>query len=284
MTTLTTRTPSTVAAPTATIDLTDRPVARTGLNPRLLAIELRRMMRNRRTFIFTLIFPVLMLMIVAAGMQGKSQPISPGASADIGAYVMVSMALYGVVMAATTAGAAVATERASGWSRQLRTSPLNPAAYIGMKMITALVLGLAALTVTYTAGSLSGVAHMAAQSWMESSAIVLAGALVFAAFGLFMGYLLPTEGAMQIVGPMMALLGFLGGLFQGPIDTSTLMGRIQSFTPIYGLSQLAHWPLTRTTSGAYGTLHMGWIANLVVWGAVFVVGAVWCFRKDTARV
>jgi ABC-2 type transport system permease protein len=29
---------------------------------------------------------------------------------------------------------------------------------------------------------------------------------------------------------------------------------------------------------------MGWIVNLVVWLAIFVAGAAWSLRRDTARV
>ena len=50
------------------------------------------------------------------------------------------------------------------------------------------------------------------------------------------------------------------------------------FTPLYGLNQLVHYPL------AGGTLQWGWILNLVVWLAIFVVGAAWRLRRDTARV
>ncbi len=50
------------------------------------------------------------------------------------------------------------------------------------------------------------------------------------------------------------------------------------FTSVYGLSQLVHYPL------AGGTLQWSWILNLAVWLAIFVVGAAWRLRRDTARV
>jgi hypothetical protein len=42
-------------------------------------------------------------------------------------------------------------------------------------------------------------------------------ALVFAAFGLFMRYLLPSENVMQILGPVLGILSLAGGLFV-PVD------------------------------------------------------------------
>jgi hypothetical protein len=31
-------------------------------------------------------------------------------------------------------------------------------------------------------------------------------------------------------------------------------------------------------------VHLAWIANVVIWLAIFVGGAVWRFRSDTGRV
>jgi ABC-2 type transport system permease protein len=33
-----------------------------------------------------------------------------------------------------------------------------------------------------------------------------------------------------------------------------------------------------------GSIHLMWVANAVVWLAIFAGGAIWRFRKDTARV
>ncbi len=41
--------------------------------------------------------------------------------------------------------------------------------------------------------------------------------LTFAALGVFVGYVVPGENAMQILGPGLALLSFLGGVFI-PLD------------------------------------------------------------------
>jgi ABC-2 type transport system permease protein len=50
----------------------------------------------------------------------------------------------------------VSIERAAGWSRQLRLTPLTPAAYIALKTLTAMVLGLASVIVVLAAGRATG--------------------------------------------------------------------------------------------------------------------------------
>ena len=255
------------------------------LSPTVLRIELRRLLRNRRTMLFTFVFPAVMLMFIGSQITGSGDVLDPHAVANVGAYVMASMAVYGAVMATTSAGAAVSIERAAGWTRQLRLTPMHPLSHIVVKMLVAAALGVCATAVTFGVGAVSGVAHISvAAAWWEMGLIIVVGSLVFAAFGLFMGYLLPSENAMQFLGPLLAVLAIFGGLFTGPLPTDSLYGKIAQFTPIYGLSQVAHWPLTLTTSGAHDAFDPAWVLNLVLWSLVFVAGAVWRFRRDTARV
>jgi ABC-2 type transport system permease protein len=75
----------------------------------------------------------------------------------------------------------------------------------------------------------------------------------------------------------MALMAFIGGLFT-PIEEGSTMDHLARLTPMYGLGHLARAPLTGEGVQAV------WVVNLVVWLAVFVVGAMWRFRRDTARV
>ena len=269
-------------------DLTARLGARSGapaggFNLTLLGLELRRVLSNKRTMIFTLVFPAVMFLFVAAQVPASEQKMG-SAVANVGAYIMVSMAVYGAIMATTSAGASVSIERASGWSRQLRLTPLRPLAYIVLKLLAALTMGVIATVVTFVVGDVTGKAQMATGTWIEAGAIIIVGSLVFAAFGLFLGYLLPSDNAMQFIGPILAIFSIFGGLFSGPIDESSTYGQIAHLTPIYGLSQIAHWPLTLTTAGAYDTFHVSWMLNLAGWAVIFIGGAVWRFRRDTARV
>ncbi|MBM6399027.1 ABC transporter permease [Phycicoccus sonneratiae] len=267
-------------------DVTSRPLPRrTLVNPTILRIEMRRLVRNRRILVFTFVFPAVMLVFIGSQITGSDDSMGPHAVANVGAYVMASMAVYGAVMATTSAGASVSIERAAGWSRQLRLTPARPLSHVVVKMLVAVVLGATATLVTFVVGAATGTAHVTAIApWWQMALVIVLGSLVFAAFGLFMGYLLPSENAMQFLGPMLAILSIFGGLFSGPLPTDSLYGQIAQWTPIYGLSQLAHWPLTLTTTGAHDAFRMAWVLNLVVWGLVFVAGAVWRFRRDTERV
>ena len=194
----------------STIDLSARRTPSLGgLNLTILGLELRRMVRNRRTVIFTLIMPVVFFLLFGLNQKYSDQSVGHG---NVAAFIMISMAVYGAMLATTAAGAMVSVERNLGWSRQLRLTPLAPVAYIAVKLLMALIIGLVSILAVYGAGILTHQAHMPTAIWVETGLIGWIGSLVFAAFGLFMGYLLPSENVMQMLGPGLALLAFLGGL------------------------------------------------------------------------
>ena len=121
-----------------------------GFNLTALRLEIRRLLRNRRTVIITMIFPVFFFLLF--GLNKAYALNSVGHGINEAAAIMVSLSLYGAVSAATFGGAMVSIERAQGWSRQLRLTPLSPAAYIAMKVLTALVLGAASVLAVNIAG------------------------------------------------------------------------------------------------------------------------------------
>lgn len=258
----------------STIDPATRTVPRLGaVNLTMFSIELRRMLRNRRTLIFTLIMPTALFFAFGAGSSLGDERVGVG---NVSAYIMVSMALYGAALTAASAGTVVALERALGWSRQLRLTPLAPAGYILVKAAVALVLGSIAVTVVNVAGLLQGRPQMPAGAWLACALLTVACASVFAALGLFIGYLVPGENAMQFLGPGLALFSFLGNVFI-PIDHGTTMWWVSSVTPMFGVAEISRSPLTH---------ELDWysVVNAIAWFAIFVAGAAWRMSRDTQRV
>ena len=238
-----------------------------GFNLMFLGLEVRRMLRNRRTVIFTLVMPAAFFFMFGSGQK----------ETDAKAYVLVSLAVYGSMIATTSGGAMVSIERAQGWSRQLRLTPLRPVAYIATKVVTAMVLGLAAVLVEFAVGAAAGV-RLTTGQWIVCGLVAWLGALVFAAFGLFAGYLLPSENVMQILGPVLAMLAFAGGLFVPLQFLDPAVQTIAKLTPAYGVGELARIPLT------HDAFDWAAVVNISVWLALFVIGAAVLFRRDTRRV
>lgn len=246
-----------------------------GFSHQLIRLEVRRLLRNRRTIIFSVAFPVFFFLVFGLNNAYADNRVGQG---NISAFIMISMALYGAVISTSGVAALVATERVAGWSRQLRITPLHPVAYIAVKMATSLVLGAASVAAVYITGAITGKPSMPVGIWVTTGIVLWVGSLLFAAFGLFIGYLLPSENGMQVIGFALMLFSFGGGLFIPLSQFSHLLREIASYTPLFGLNQVVHYPL------AQGSFDWTWAVNLVAWLLLFSSGAVWRFRKDTARV
>lgn len=101
-----------------------------------LALELRRCLRDVRYLVIAVAMPVGLYLLFTAlfgshgqRAQGLPQP----------AELMVAMVAYGAMWAVFSAtGPRIAHERAIGWTRQLRVTPLTPAAALAGKLVTAL--------------------------------------------------------------------------------------------------------------------------------------------------
>lgn len=242
-----------------------------GFNFTAVSLDIRRVLRNRRTLMFTLIFPNLFFFIF--GMTGGK---TNRGTTEIMSVIMVNMAVYGAMVSSTAGGAAVALDRALGWSRQLRLTPLAPWAYIAMKVMVSMTIAALAITSTYVFGSFNGV-HLTMQQWILCGLSSWGASFVFAAFGLFMGFLLPSDNVMQFVGPMLAIMAMFGGIF---IPLKALPPGMQTaahYTPMFGVGTLARAPMTgEATAWALG--------SVIIWTLVFGTAASMLFRRDTQRV
>jgi ABC-2 type transport system permease protein len=113
--------------------------------------ELLRTFRNRRFFILSLGFPLVLYFVVAGPNRNVHNLADSGVSAPL--YFMASLASFGTMSAMLSSGARIATERSVGWNRQLRITPLSPSAYFRAKVLTGYMMALVSIAALYVAGA-----------------------------------------------------------------------------------------------------------------------------------
>jgi ABC-2 type transport system permease protein len=146
-------------------------------------------------------------------------------------------------------------------------------------MLTSLCLAGGAVGAVYLIAAVASKASMPTDAWVLTGICVWIGSLLFSALGLLIGYLLPAENVPQITSLVLIACSFAGGLLIPVSDFSShALVTVAKFTPLYGLNELVHYPLVDSHFAWY------WVLNLVGWLTVFVLGAVWRLRQDTARV
>lgn len=248
-----------------------------GFSPTYVATDIRRVMRNRRAMIFSVALPTLMYVIFGS-TQGYSKDMI--GHANVAAYVMVHMAVYGAILVTTTNSAAVALEQQAGWTRTLRLTPLSPAGYVTTKAVVALAVAILPLALLSVVGVATG-ARAPIGIWLASVVLGWIGSVTFAAFGLALGSAFRSEAAMQAAGGILTLLAFAGNVF---VPLSGAMFTFSQFTPMYGVNAVATYPLTNGWSSAqeYAPLWVG-LVNMAVWLVIFSVAAAYFYRRSTDR-
>jgi ABC-2 type transport system permease protein len=236
-------------------------------------LELLRTFRNRRFFLFSLGFPLILYLVVAGPNQGETNLEGTGLSAPL--YFMVSMASWGTMTAMLGTGARIAGERAAGWNRQLRISPLSARTYLRAKIGIAYLMALLSLGMLYAAGIAMGV-RLPAGEWLAMTALILVGLVPFGAAGILLGHVLTTESFGPVMGGGTSLLALLSGTWF-PLSDGGVVHAIAQGLPSYWLVQA-----NRVALGGHAWPATGWIV-VAAWSVVLGVLAARAYRRDTAR-
>ena len=236
--------------------------------------ELLRTLRNRRFFVLSLGFPLVLYFLIAGSARDVRSVGGTGISAPT--YFMVGMVAFGTMGAMLSCGARIAAERAVGWNRQLRISPLSTRAYFRAKLLTAYLMALLSMAVLYAAGLSLGV-NMSLGDWLQMTLLILVCLVPFAALGVAIGHMLTPESIGPAMGGGVALLAFLGGTWF-PIPAHGFLHDVGQLLPSYWLVQASHVAL-----GAHPMGTKAWIV-IGAWTVVMVALARRAYRHDTGRV
>jgi ABC-2 type transport system permease protein len=236
--------------------------------------ELLRTLRNRRFFILSLGFPLVLFFVIAGPQRNVHNFQGTGIPAPV--YYMIGLASFGTMSAMLSCGARIAAERAVGWNRQLRITPLSPRAYFRAKVLTAYMMALLSLAALYIAGVSLGVS-LQARDWLEMTGLILVGLIPFAGLGITIGHMLTPESIGPAMGGGVSLLALLGGTWF-PISNHGFLHDIAQLLPSYWLVQASHVALNGPAWPA-----KGWIV-IAVWTIVFGRLAASAYKRDTGRV
>lgn len=235
--------------------------------------ELLRTIRNRRVIIFALAFPVILFLAIAAPNRNVTDFSGTGISTSL--YFMVGLAAFATMNAMLASGGRIAADRAAGWNRQLRVSPLSPSAYIGTKVLTGYLLAGLSIIVLYACGVALGVSLPAAR-WLAMTGLLLVGLIPFAALGIALGHLLSSDSIGPAVGGLVGVLALLGGSWF-PISGHGFLHDLAQALPSYWLVQASHVGLGESGWGVHGWLVMA------LWTIALIGLARRAYRHDTGR-
>ncbi|MDQ2850478.1 MAG: ABC transporter permease, partial [Actinomycetota bacterium] len=181
----------------------------------LSGIELRTFFRDKRSLVFVLAFPVMLLVIFGAIFNGtisgggKTIPEKQLFMAGIIAAGVLSCAFQGLAIN-------VVSERESGLIRRLASSPMPKAAYFIAKVVRVLVTTVIEVAILIAISVLAYGLPLprSANGWLTLVWVVLLGAAACALMGLAYTAIIPSQNAAAaVVTPVFIALQFISGVF-----------------------------------------------------------------------
>jgi ABC-2 type transport system permease protein len=242
-----------------------------------VSIEVRRALRNRRYLMFAVGLPTVFYLLYTGVLSSGASPDAAIDGMTWGAYFMVSMATYAAMIAALGGAAVIARERSSGWTRQLRVTPLPATAYVVGKLLVAYVVTLPAIAAVVIAGIVVNHVSLPPASLVGMVISLALGVLPFAALGLLIGYLFDADSAQGAMMISLFALAIVGGLWAPISSFPDTLATIGHMLPSFRLADLGRSVV------AGNPPDLADIAILAVYAAAIGSLAVWRYRVSEQR-
>jgi len=236
-----------------------------------LRYEVLRMLRNPLFYGLTVGLPLVLFYSIASAERHKT---FDGTSFPL--YFMTAMAAYGAMWATVGLGARISRDRATGWLRQVRITPLRTRTEFTAKVVAAYLLALPTLVLLLLAGATLGV-RLSATQWLEMAGLLLAGLAPFIVIGLILGYALQGDSVAAADAGVVLLFALLGGVFGFQLATSGPLFDVLKGLPSYWLVQAG-----KTALGGGGWPAEAWIV-VAVWTLVLTPAAALAYRRSASK-
>jgi ABC-2 type transport system permease protein len=236
----------------------------------LTRVELKRLERNRRYFIFTVALPVVFYLLIGKQVKTTAYGI------PFGAYYMVAMAMFGAFSGALNGNAQrISQEKKEGWIRQLRLTTLPANAYVISKVLVSMATTIPSIVIVLLLGRFYGHVHLPVWQWFAIAATVWFGATIFAALAVAVGYRYQPDQVQPISLVLYFFFAILGGLW---FPLTGFLGKIGELTPTYDAVKIG----TDVISDV--SVPVGLAIGLIVWLGIFVALATASVRATAESV
>lgn len=229
--------------------------------------ELRGILREPTALFFSVLMPVGFFALFASMFGGGQEP----SGLPVAASMLATYGTFGVVaVVLLNPGIGVAEDRARGWLRVKKVSPVPIGTTLVAKVIATVPYAVAVLVaMTAVLFAVAGPA-IDAVAWLRLVAVLLLGALPFALLGLAVGFVASSNAAVAILNAVFFPMAVASGLWFPLELMPAFIQDLAPFLPTYHLAQLA---LAQLTGAGGGLVHVLALALTAVVGGGLAAAA-----------
>lgn len=241
--------------------------------------------RNKRAWIFTVIFPVILLVLFAGVFGSDDTTTVGGTQVSLDAYFTAGMMAYALTGACfTTLAITLTSQRESGLLKRFRGTPIPSWTFIVSQILRSLVLVVIMVVV------LGLVAHFAygvdfpIDTFGALVLYLVLGTATMCTLGIALTAVTPSAEAASAIAPFgVVILSFISGVFIPVDQLPNWLVDVGRVFPLAHLAEGLQTALAPTTTGS--ALDAENIAVLAGWGIAGLIVAARYFRWEpqTAR-
>ena len=244
------------------------------------SVELKEFFRQRESVVFTLMLPVLLLVVFGAVLN-----FDLGSGVSFTQYFMAGIIAAGILGASLQNMAiSIATERSDGTLKHLAGTPMPRSAFFVGKVVQVLAVTVAIIVVLLLVGVVFYRIDLpSGADWLTFAWVAVLGAAACTLLGIAISSLAKNgRSASATVTPFALLLQFISGVFFQFSEIPTWMQTFASFFPLKWMAQglrSVFLPDALAASEPAGTWELGRVALvLALWCVAGLVLCVLTFR------
>lgn len=237
--------------------------------------DLRAFIRNRQARFFTLLLPILFLVIFASVIGGTTKVA--GGTISTSVYYVPAIITLGIIGAAFgNLVISVTAQRETGALKRRRATPVPAVSIIAGRALTSVVVALFMTAVLLVIGWLAYGATIPGRTAPALVVTVIVGALVFCCLGFALASVIRNQDAAQPVTQIIMLpLYFISGVF---VAASVLPHWLTGIASVFPVRHLAAALVSAYNPHTTGAGFAGWdLLVLTAWGIGGLIIALWRF-------
>jgi ABC-2 type transport system permease protein len=199
------------------------------------SVELKEFFRQRESVVFTLAFPVILLVVFGAVLD-----YDIGFGVTFTQYFMAGIVAAGILGASLQNMAiSISTERSDGTLKHLYGTPMPKSAYFVGKVVQVLAVTVLIIAILLAVGSLAyGVDLPSGQDWITFVWVAALGSAACTLLGIAVSSLAKNgRSASAMVTPIALVLQFISGVFFQFSQVPTWMQTVAAFFPLKWMAQ-----------------------------------------------